>query len=224
MTWAEHLELVLRLLAGAVLGAAVGYERARHHHPAGLRTHALVGLASATVMVVSAHFFRFQGYAPHQLGAFDPSKIASSVVAGIGFLAGGAILRHGLTVQGLTTAAGLWLVAALGLAAGAGMYVEAVVATAIGEVVLVVVQRLESRSLRRRLDLTLDPGGPSIDEVTSLLTSLGVEVERREYERDASGTRQLALELNVTSSPVLEKARLALEAQSGISRLRFEAL
>src|SRR6185312_1132190 len=124
-----HLELLVRILVGTVLGGAIGYERDLRGRPAGLRTHAIVALASATFMVVSTRFFYFQHYGKDDLVAVDPSRIAASVVSGIGFLGAGAILRDGITIKGLTTAAGLWLVAAIGMAAGGGMYVESVFAT-----------------------------------------------------------------------------------------------
>jgi uncharacterized membrane protein YhiD involved in acid resistance len=107
------LELVLRIAVGTALGGVIGYERDIHGRPAGLRTHAVVALASATFMVVSTHMVYFQHYKAGDLVEVDGSRIAASVVSGIGFLAGGAILRNGATVQGLTTAAGLWLVAAI---------------------------------------------------------------------------------------------------------------
>src|SRR5580698_2270352 len=95
-----HLELLLRVLVGTVLGGAIGYERDLHGRPAGLRTHAIVALASATFMVVSTRFVYFQHYAKDDLVSVDPSRIAASVVSGIGFLAGGAILRTGFSIQG----------------------------------------------------------------------------------------------------------------------------
>src|SRR2546425_7644521 len=135
-------ELLIRLVVGTLLGGVIGYERDIHGRPAGLRTHLIVALASSTFMVVSTHFVYFQHYAKEDLVAVDPSRIAAAVVSGIGFLAGGAILRTGLTVQGLTTAAGLWLVSSIGLSSGAGMYTESVAATAIGVVALTLLRRV----------------------------------------------------------------------------------
>src|SRR4029077_3095292 len=121
----SHTDMLLRLFVGAALGGVIGYERDRAGRPVGLRTHVIVALASATFMVISTQFAYYQNF---QLGAdsavrVDTSRIAASVVTAIGFLAGGSILRSGLTIQGLTTAAGLWLVTALGMCAGSGMYV-----------------------------------------------------------------------------------------------------
>src|SRR4051794_22569976 len=105
--------MLLRILVGTLLGAAIGFERDLHGRPAGLRTHAIVALASATFMVVSTRFIYFQRYAAGDLVSVDTSRIAASVVSGIGFLGAGAILRTGITIRGLTTAAGLWLVSAI---------------------------------------------------------------------------------------------------------------
>src|SRR5439155_7934576 len=103
------LELLLRMGAGMVFGGLIGYERERTGHPAGLRTHLIVSLASATFMVVSTQFVYFQSYGKDDLIAVDTSRIAASVVSGVGFLGAGAILRTGISIQGLTTAASLWL-------------------------------------------------------------------------------------------------------------------
>jgi len=97
------------VVGGTVLGAIIGYERDVHGRPAGLRTHLIVALASTTFMLISTHFVYFQRYAKEDLVAVDTSRIAASVVTGVGCLGGGAILRTGINVQGLTTAAGLWL-------------------------------------------------------------------------------------------------------------------
>src|SRR4051812_29457106 len=103
-----HPEMLLRIAVGAAFGAVIGYERDRARRPVGLRTHLIVAMTSATFMVISSQFAYFQHFsATHPLVSVDGSRIAASVVTGIGFLAGGAILRTGATVQGLTTAAGL---------------------------------------------------------------------------------------------------------------------
>jgi len=113
--------MLLRLGASLLLGAAIGYEREHAGRPAGLRTHLLVSLASATFMIVSTQFVFFQQYGKDDLITVDTSRIAAAVVTGVGFLGAGAILRTGIGVQGLTTAASLWMVASIGLAAGGGM-------------------------------------------------------------------------------------------------------
>jgi putative Mg2+ transporter-C (MgtC) family protein len=101
--------MITRIALGAVLGGVIGYERDRHRRPVGLRTHLIVAMTAATFMVISSQFVYLQRYGKDDLVEVDSSRIAASVVSGIGFLAGGAILRTGVTIQGLTTAAGLWL-------------------------------------------------------------------------------------------------------------------
>src|SRR4029078_8843485 len=110
------LEIALRILLGTGLGAVIGFERDLHGRPAGLRTHSIVALASATFMVVSTRFLFFHHYLAGDVVEVDPSRIAASVVSGIGFLGAGAILRTGITIRGLTTAARLSLGRALLLA------------------------------------------------------------------------------------------------------------
>src|SRR4051794_9078389 len=95
----SHIELIGRIAAGALLGGVIGYERDRHGRPVGLRTHFIVAMTAATFMVVSSQFAYLQHYGEHDLVEVDASRIAASVVSGIGFLAGGAILRTGATVQ-----------------------------------------------------------------------------------------------------------------------------
>src|SRR5690242_21360526 len=108
-------------------------------------------------MVVSTHLAFYQGYRDGDFTEVDGSRIAASVVSGIGFLAGGAILRTGFTVQGLTTAAALWLVAAIGLASGSGMYVVALFATLVGVIALTLLRRFEDKQIvQRRMVIVID--------------------------------------------------------------------
>jgi len=115
------MEMILRLLLAAVLGAGIGYQRERAGKPAGLRTHILIAIGSALFTVVSMFGFG---------GQVDPSRVAAGVVTGIGFIGAGVIfrgMRMDGPVVGLTTAASIWVTAAIGLAAGVGMYLVAVV-------------------------------------------------------------------------------------------------
>ena len=119
--------MILRLLLAAALGAIIGYQRERASKPAGLRTHTLICLGAALFTVASIYGF----------GEADPARIAAGIVTGIGFLGAGAIFhREGGIVEGLTTAATMWSVAAIGLAAGAGLYLVSAVTTAIILIIL----------------------------------------------------------------------------------------
>ncbi len=121
-----QLDFAARLVVAAALGGLIGGEREIHGHPAGIRTHMLVALGSALFTMLSIHGF---GQGPGS--GIDPTRIAAQIVTGIGFLGAGAILKDGVVVRGLTTAASLWATAAVGLATGAGEYVLALVAAAV---------------------------------------------------------------------------------------------
>ncbi|MHC1748975.1 MAG: MgtC/SapB family protein [Cellulosilyticaceae bacterium] len=120
-----YLELGLRILIGGILGGIIGLERKHRFKQAGFKTHFLVGLGSTLIMVVSRYGFL------DMPGIVDPTRIAAQVVSGIGFLGAGTIMVNRENVTGLTTAAGLWVTAAIGLAIGNGMYVLAVLSTAL---------------------------------------------------------------------------------------------
>ena len=123
----SYFEAVLRMLCAMLVGIIVGVERGRNHRPAGMRTHMLVALGACVTMVVSN--FLFVRFRP--LGATpDPARLGAQVVSGVGFLGAGTIMREGLSVKGLTTAASIWAVACLGLAAGAGYYAIALTGAA----------------------------------------------------------------------------------------------
>lgn len=182
-----HSDLIIRIAVGSLLGGLIGYERDRHGRQAGLRTHLIVAMAAATFMVVSNHFYFFQGYEPggHKVEA-DVSRIAASVVSGIGFLAGGAILKTGLTIQGLTTAAGLWLVSAIGLASGAGMYAESVAVTVMGLIALTVLRRFEDKDdklIRRHVVLELASDTTALSKVMTEMTEISATVSDFNYKK-----------------------------------------
>lgn len=124
-------EGVVRLVLAALLAGGIGIERELREQEAGLRTHMLVCVGAAMFMLVGVYAWSDMRLG-NDIGVLvDPSRIASYVVAGIGFLGAGAIIKHGINVRGLTTAASLWVVAAIGIAVGAGMYVLAIAATAL---------------------------------------------------------------------------------------------
>jgi len=120
---------LLRLAVACGLGAAIGFEREIRDREAGIRTHLLVSLGSALFTIVSAYGFHEFLTSGDNIVRTDPTRIAAQIVTGIGFLGAGAIIREGLSIRGLTTAATLWVVAAIGMACGAGYYWPAAAAT-----------------------------------------------------------------------------------------------
>ncbi len=123
-------ELLFRLALGAVFGGLVGVERQMHSRPAGFRTHILVCTAAVLLMEVSA-YYHLLGPQDTSYVRVDPGRIAAGAITGIGFLGAGVIIKLGASVQGLTTAASLWMISAIGLATGAGLYAESTMAFAI---------------------------------------------------------------------------------------------
>jgi putative Mg2+ transporter-C (MgtC) family protein len=189
------------MLLATLLSGLVGLERERGERAAGLRTHALVGLGSCLVMLVSAFGFSDWQFTP---GTLDPSRIAAQVVSGIGFLGAGVIIfqRDREVVRGLTTAASVWVVAAIGLATGGGMYVTAVVATGITLLILAGLKPLERRLLRRRggstrLGLELDAATLPVRDVVATVQEVGLQIQRVRLRPSGQPNRQL-LELVYT--------------------------
>jgi putative Mg2+ transporter-C (MgtC) family protein len=133
--------IILKVIVAAFLGAIVGLERELAHKVAGIRTHSLVCLASALFTSISVDAFRqYVGVV-----GYDPSRIISNIVVGIGFIGAGAILRHGTRVEGTTTAASLWAVAAIGVSVGLGMFKESFVIVAIIYIILQFVWFIEEK-------------------------------------------------------------------------------
>ena len=125
LTVSEEIEIAVRLVLAGVFGAAVGYERRSADKPAGLRTLALVAVGSALFTIISTFGFE----------TADQARVAAQIVTGVGFLGAGTILRSGVTVSGLTTAATIWATAAIGMAVGSGMYI----ASATGTVLILII-------------------------------------------------------------------------------------
>ncbi|MCQ9208331.1 MAG: MgtC/SapB family protein [Omnitrophica bacterium] len=137
--------ITIRLLLAFILGGLVGFEREVHGRVAGLRTHILVCLGSALIMLTSIHMFHLY----REIATIDPSRIAAGVIMGIGFLGAGTIMRFRASVLGLTTAASLWVVAGIGLAIGSGFYIGAYVTTALVLFVLFFLTKLERALVRK---------------------------------------------------------------------------
>lgn len=203
-------EMILRLLTSAVLGSIIGWERERRAWTAGLRTHMLVCLGSALVMIVSK--YGFQDMLSQSSVSFDPSRVAAQVVSGIGFLGAGTILfLRNEVVKGLTTAAGLWTVAAIGLAAGAGMFIEAGMVTMISFIILMALKPIEDRFMAKNkykiLTLTLDARTVSMESIEKILSDHGIrysEINLRSIHSDDIEEMKIRIQKDfIQSSSVL---------------------
>lgn len=126
-----YTEISLRLLAALITGGLIGLERSYHGRPAGFRTHALVCLSTSLLMLVTVYEARWFESSEHVRAAIDPTRMSQGIMTGIGFLGAGAIMKEGLSVRGLTTAASIWITAAIGILIGIGFYYPATIATAL---------------------------------------------------------------------------------------------
>ena len=200
-------QVLIRLAVAAALGAAVGFERELREREAGLRTHLLVCLGSALFTIISAYGFHEFLTSGGQLVRADPTRIAAQIVTGIGFLGAGAIIRQGVSVRGLTTAATLWVAAGIGMAAGAGYYSGAVIATVLTLVALgplrilafPIFERL--RPEERSMIIELRPG----TKAAQLLDALESEHARVEYFQldDERDRRVVTVTLDTPSGQLL---------------------
>lgn len=188
LSWEEAL---LRVVLAAVLGGAIGIEREIREREAGLRTHMLVAIGSALFTLVSAFGFHDFFVRGGNVVRSDPTRIAAQIVTGIGFLGAGAIIRQGLSVRGLTTAATLWVVAAIGLATGAGYYSGAVITTVVVLISLwplrIVAHRFLERPHEQHLSVELGREG-SVAPLLAALESLGIRIES--FDLTEQGDRQ----------------------------------
>jgi putative Mg2+ transporter-C (MgtC) family protein len=209
ITWAE---ILLRVVLAAVLGGAIGFERELREREAGLRTHMLVSVGAALFTLVSAYAWSDWRFSNESGIVFDPTRIAAQVVTGIGFLGAGAIIRQGLSVRGLTTAATLWVVAAIGMATGAGYYTAAFITTVLVLFSLwplrIVAFRVSERIRPEegRLAVTL-PAGASAVSVLEAVEGTGAVVRSLEFEEEGDTRRvdmRVRIERDRTAAALLD--------------------
>src|SRR5947208_3729908 len=141
----EELVILVRVLAAVLVGALIGFERTFHGRPAGFRTHALVCVASSLLMLVTVYQNQWMTVVPLDAIRTDPTRMAQGIMTGIGFLGAGVIFKEGLTVRGLTTAASIWVTAAIGILVGVGFYLPAIVGSIATLIVLGLFRAIEAR-------------------------------------------------------------------------------
>jgi putative Mg2+ transporter-C (MgtC) family protein len=190
LSWTEVL---LRVGLAAIFGGAVGAEREFREREAGLRTHMLVSVGAALFTLVSAYAWDDFTFSSASGVTFDPTRIAAQVVSGIGFLGAGAIIRQGLSVRGLTTAATLWVVAAIGMASGAGYYSAAAITTVLVIVSLWPLRLVAHRFMplrpeEGRLAVELRPGATTVSVVEAVEESGGA-VRSLEFQHEGDRKR-----------------------------------
>ena len=215
-----QVELSVRLLVAALLGLAIGFEREIHGHPAGLRTHMLVALGSALFTVLSIHGFggEVAGAAP-----IDTTRIAAQIVSGIGFLGAGAILKDGIIIRGLTTAASLWATSAVGMAAGAGEYIVGAVGCAV-----ILVSLWPINAIADRLHGSNQPdtqvrlamrGIDSLGRVSEILIRHKLDIGQISTQRLAKDSYQADVAIRGRQSTVIAQAMEDIAAIPGVDIL-----
>lgn len=180
-----EIEIIIRLVLGAILGGVIGFERQVHGRPAGFRTQLIVCMASVLIMIVS-EYYQYLSYMNPAYIRVDPGRIAAGAITGVGFLGAGVILRMGITIQGLTTAACLWIVAAIGLAVGAGFYLAGIASCALtlfSLLVLRVVERRMSRLVFKFITITADEGIAE-EKIESVFKAHNSRTVSTDYEKD----------------------------------------
>lgn len=200
--------ITVRLLIAALLGGLVGLEREWSNHAAGLRTHILVCIGSAVIMLLS--IYGFNQFVNEPNVRIDPARLAAQVISGIGFLGAGAILRNGSTVSGLTTAASIWVVAAIGLCVGAGFLFASILTTIIVLISLFILNKLENHIMhkRRHRELTIrvyDRPGLTTG-IFSRLSEQGIQVLKMKLDHKGESESQsiTVLKLDVKTKSMIK--------------------
>jgi putative Mg2+ transporter-C (MgtC) family protein len=188
----EPLHITLRLLLALVLGGLIGLEREQNSHAAGFRTHILVCLGSALIMLLS--IYGFPEFVDEPNVRVDPARLAAQVISGIGFLGAGTILRNGLSISGLTTAASLWVCAAIGLAVGAGFYFAAMLACVMVLLSLWVLHIVEKKFFRNKkysqFKITVLDRPGSLASISTVLAARGIDIRQVSLEESGEDEDQ----------------------------------
>lgn len=192
-------DLLLRIALAGLLGGLIGLERQLRAKEAGLRTHILVGIGSAMFMIVSKYGFEDILLENHV--ALDPSRIAAQVVSGMGFLGAGTIIIQKQIVKGLTTAAGMWVTAAIGLVIGSGLYEIGIYGAFLTLVVLEVFRQLSNRLLSRHCGLLVKLSPQSVSRVFTMLQTMSIRFDFRSLKENPSEDKAWELFLVLTLRP-----------------------
>jgi putative Mg2+ transporter-C (MgtC) family protein len=219
-----EIDMIIRLGLGFLAGAIIGFERSSRHQVAGLRTHILIAVGATLLMLLS--IWLPQHFSGMKNG--DPGRIAAQVVSGIGFLGAGAILRLGNNVRGLTTAASLWLIAAVGLAIGAGMFIAAAAAELISLITLFALDIFEKRlfpSERNKiLELHYRHSNPDTRRAMEILGGFGIRSQSMDVNQrtDKGKGSQLRFLISIPESTDIAKLAKSLKSAGEIARVEIK--
>ena len=188
---ADDLEMLARLLAALAAGALIGYERSYHGRPAGFRTHALVCTASSLLMLITVYESHWMSGAAVGRVQLDPTRMAQGIMTGIGFLGAGVIIKEGFSVRGLTTAASIWITAAIGILAGIGFYFPMVVSVVLTLGILSFFRWIEARMPSQayyHFDVRFTRAAPMTErQVRDLVEAHGFSIANFSYRLEGEG-------------------------------------
>lgn len=217
-----------RLLLASLLGAMIGLEREIHGRTAGFRTHLLVSLGSALFVIVSIDFYRiFGNFSGTGMVGVDPGRVAAQVVVGIGFLGAGAIIREKASVRGLTTAACLWIAAAIGVACGVGLFMLSVLATAIALISLIALKKIEgvlARDSYAQLTVESDDIPGQLELVSRVVEACGYQMIPAGMERRADGGLVFELQIKMHAQQITYEAIDRVSAIKGVRGVNFRRM
>lgn len=209
------VEIGVRILLAMAIGGLIGWEREKSNRPAGLRTHMLVTIGAAVIMIIGQlSYMKYAGIA-----SLDPTRLGAQVISGIGFIGAGTILRDGLSVRGLTTAASLWAVACLGLAVGGGFYEVAVIGTIAIILTLTIFDYLESRFRKEktmRVEITCTDASSTLIDIKELVLSYKGSLKDIDiYEEDVASCKIYRLTFQI----VIEKKHRSIDYTALVAQL-----
>ena len=221
----DDTQMVLRLFAAMFAGAAIGYERSYHGRPAGFRTHALVCTASSLLMLVTVYESHWVRAATDSI-RLDPTRMAQGIMTGIGFLGAGVIMKDGLSVRGLTTAASIWITAAIGILAGIGFYFPLAVSVALTIGLLSFFRWIEDRMPTQsyyHFDIRFArSSGMNEPALRALVMSHGFSIANFSYRLDGEGRiRRHSMVLRTTDRHNASRLNETLEANEAVVEFRI---
>lgn len=219
---AYMMEIMLRLLVAGLLGGVIGYEREHTNRPAGFRTHILVCVGAALVMVTSE--FIYQKYS--SISNIDPARLGAQVISGIGFLGAGTIIRDGFNVRGLTTAASLWAVSCVGIATGIGFYSGAIAATILIFLTLITLKKAEkyfSKKNRYRTFIVESDSIPGqVGTVSGILENCNVEVKNIQLYRNKENSLMIKILVKLPGSNIDLQTISDIQGLPGVKKVYEE--
>ena len=208
----DDLVIIGRIAGALAIGAMIGFERTFHGRPAGFRTHSLVCVASALLMIVTVYQNLWMTQLEHDAIRTDPTRMAQGIMTGIGFLGAGVIFKEGLTVRGLTTAASIWITAAIGILAGVGLYLPMFVSVALTLAVLSVFRWIELKVPTQayyNFDVKYaNDGNLTEEQMRTLIQSHMFSIANFSYRLDAEG-RVLRHSMTLRTTDRAAASRLA---------------